>query len=380
MIVRALDETEFLAAGARWDALLARSRADSFFLRHAWLSAWWRRFGGARKLAVLELLCADETVGFAPLCISKKSAHGLLPLREVGFLGREKVTGDYLDLIAAPGMEEEILDATLGHLLERRGEWDLLRLSDLPEGCATAMRLARLADARALTLAPVPGQTCPYLPLPTSWEAFLQKSCSANLRSNLRRREKKLAGMGARFVDRSREGTADALEALFALHGARWSEMKGRTGNFVDDRVRAFHQELAPTLAREGALGLWTVEVGDRAVAAIYGFKHRGKFLYYQAGFDPTWADHGVGLALMGHAIKRCIEGGIGEFDYLRGEEDYKRRWTNQSRRTVAFAVLPPGLKAFAWRALGATKDAAKRLLRREAPAPAPATVETVAG
>ena len=70
----------------------------------------------------------------------------------------------------------------------------------------------------------------------------------------------------------------------------------------------------------------------------------------------------------MGHAIRKCIESGIGEFDYLRGEEEYKKRWTSLSRRTVAFAVLPPGLKAFAWRALGATKDAAKRLLRREAP------------
>jgi len=376
VIVRALDETEFLAAGARWDALLARSRADSFFLKHAWLSAWWRRFGAVkRRLCVLELELAGETVGFAPFCVSKESAHGVLPLREVGFLGREKVTGDYLDLIAAPGLEEEVLDATLGALIERRGEWDLLRLSDLPEGCATAMRLARLADARELKLTPVPGQVCPYLPLPATWDAFLA-SVSGNLRSNLRRREKKLAGMGARFVDRSREGTAEALASLFALHGARWSEMKGRTGNFVDERVRAFHQEMAPTLAHAGALGLWTVEVGERAVAAIYGFKHRGRFLYYQAGFDPAWAEHGVGLALMGHAIRRCIEAGLTEFDYLRGEEEYKRRWTSRSRRTLSFAVLPPGLKAFAWRALGATKDAAKRLLRREAPAVAAANVE----
>lgn len=363
MNVREIEESELLGDAAGWDSFLAASRADSFFLRHAWLTTFWKHFGADKKLFVLEVTDGGRRIGLAPLCITRQTHHRVLSLRELGFLGREKVTGDYLDLIAEPGREAEVLGAVVDHALRRVDAWDLLRISDVPESSPTPGAFDALARERGLEPMPAQGQTCPYLPLAGSWDAFLA-SCSSNLRSNLRRREKKLLAMGATFVDRSTHDLPGALDALFALHGARWST-RGRTGNFVDPRVLAFHRELAPALAAEGTLGLWTVEAGSKAVAAIYGFRHRGRFLYYQAGFDPAYAEHGVGLALMGHAIRESIAAGIGEFDYLRGEEDYKRRWTDLARKTVSTMVLRPSIKAFAWRTLDSSKQVAKRVLRR---------------
>lgn len=370
MHVRPLSEEAFLAAGERWDRFLAGSSADSFFLRHDWLSLWWKNFSAGKTSLVLEVVDGAEgkTIGFAPFCITKETAHGVLPLREVSFMGREKVTGDYLDFIAEPGRETEVVSLCLKWLMDHADRWDTLRISDMLESSPTHRILAGAAPSLELELAPMPGQVCPYRPLPATWDLFMAE-CSANLRSNLRRREKKLLAMGAKFVEVKGDAIPAALDAMFELHGARW-ETRGKTGNFVDPRVRAFHHALAPKLERDGKLGLWTIEHEGKTVAAIYGFRHRTSFLYYQAGFDPAYADHGVGLALMGHAIKQSIAAGMSEFDYLRGEEDYKRRWTDLSRQTLTTMVLRPSLRGWAWKTLGATKEVAKKLLKRDVPAP----------
>lgn len=371
--VRVLGEEEFLGAGAAWDGLLAGSAADSFFLRHLWLATWWRHFGRDKELLALEVREGGTPVGLAPLCIARETAHRVLRIREVSFLGREKVTGDYLDLIPEPGRETEVIGAVLKWLLDHDDRWDVLRIADVVDGSPTLRILANAAASFGLDLAPAPGQVCPYRPLPETWDAFLAGS-SANLRSNLRRREKKLRAAGAEFVENRGAAVLPALDALFELHAARWSS-RGKSGNFGDPRMRAFHRDIAVALDREDRLGLWTVEAEGRAVAAIYGFMHRDRFHYYQAGFDPAWSEQGVGLAVMGFAMRRCIERGLAEFDFLRGEEDYKRRWTDRERRTHAVMVLPPTMRARAWRALDGARGTAKRLLQRMPAEAAPPAV-----
>lgn len=372
MRVRALSEAELLAAGPWWDALLSRSAADSFFLRHLWVATWWRHFGTGRELRLF--VAEDESgaiAGVAPWCLARESENGL-PVVEISFLGREGVTGDYLDVFAERGRERDVLRAVLRHLLELGG-WDLLRVSDVLEGSPTLAQLLEEGPALGLTAVPGKSQLCPYLPLPATWDAFMA-SVSGNMRSNLRRREKKIAALGATIAEAHGNAIAPALEALFALHAARW-ETKGRTGNFVDPRVRAFHLELAAAIDGEDALGLYTCTIDGKPAAAIYGFRYAKRFHYFQAGFDPAFAEHGVGLAIMGHAIRASIARGIVEFDYLRGDEDYKKRWTDKARSTRTLVFARPSLKGFAWRTLVNGKETAKRLLRRSwAPAPLAAT------
>jgi len=369
--VRQLTEAEFVTAGDWWDALLARSPSNSFFLRHAWLSAWWRHFGAERELRVLVVENTEGViVGVAPWCLTRETDLGVLPVGEIAFLGREGVTGDYLDVFAEPALHGEVLRLCVGALLMNSG-WDLLKISDVLETSPTLAAMIEEARVRDLAVVPGKSQLCPYLPLPATWDAFMA-SVSGNMRSNLRRKEKKLAALGARIEEAHGDAIGPALDTLFELHGARW-ETRGKTGNFIDPRLRAFHHDVAPLLDKEGALGLWTAIIDGKPAAAIYGYRHGGRFLYYQAGFDPAFAEHGVGLAIMGHAIRRSIEAGLTEFDYLRGDEDYKRRWTDLARSTKTLVFARPNLRGLAWRTLSSGKETAKRLLGRT-PAIEPAT------
>ena len=58
-------------------------------------------------------------------------------------------------------------------------------------------------------------------------------------------------------------------------------------------------------------------------VASVYGLVDRGSFIYFQAGYDPEWRNKSVGLVLVGETFKDAIEGGLTEYDFLRGTETY---------------------------------------------------------
>jgi CelD/BcsL family acetyltransferase involved in cellulose biosynthesis len=81
---------------------------------------------------------------------------------------------------------------------------------------------------------------------------------------------------------------------------------------------------------------------------------------------------------LVGHAIKYAFDNGLGCFDFMRGEEAYKFRWTDQTRQmfAVRLGVSLRGRVGLAVQGQGAqVKGLLKRVAaaRVAAPTPAPA-------
>jgi CelD/BcsL family acetyltransferase involved in cellulose biosynthesis len=112
-------------------------------------------------------------------------------------------------------------------------------------------------------------------------------------------------------------------------------------------------------LAEQGKLRLYTMRIGSQAVASVYGIVHGGEFIYFQAGYDPDWRTHSVGLVLVGETFKDAIEAGLRGYDFLRGTEAYKSDWVTQQRRTVALRIHERRGRG-AW--LGRSERAGKRV------------------
>jgi CelD/BcsL family acetyltransferase involved in cellulose biosynthesis len=96
---------------------------------------------------------------------------------------------------------------------------------------------------------------------------------------------------------------------------------------------------LAPRLQARNWLDLYGLRVGDNVVSILYGMTYRGVLGVYQTGFDPSWARHGVGAILRSYVLQDAIRRGLREADFLKGEYDYKGRWTNAERRTVTMVI-----------------------------------------
>jgi CelD/BcsL family acetyltransferase involved in cellulose biosynthesis len=345
------DLASLRALRAPWDALLDRSRARGVFLTWEWVSSWWELYGQGQELFVVSVRDArGRLVGLAPLKIAQRRYHGLA-YRQLELVGHGgEVCPEHLDLVLDPDLEDHVADAIVGHLVDPQRDWDVLHLSDLREQAAVVRALRRDPGIRFQLL---DRSVCPYLALPPSWEGYLS-TLSPNWRWRVRRRLRRLqASHRVRLVrgDRTADPEA-ALEHLFRLHEARWKP-RGEAGSFGrDPRTAPFHRTLARRLGERGWLRLYLLEVDGTAVAALLGYEYAGVLSYYQAGFDPVWAEHAVGAVLMGEVIRDAIERKLTGFDFLRGAEPFKFHWTSQVRRTSSLRVWGRGARARAHRAL----------------------------
>jgi len=318
---------------SEWEGLRERSGASPFA---GW--AWHRAWASSGPEAELR---ACHTV----VLRGGGGVEAILPLasRSVAFR-RQRVTAltwaigdlgcpDHLDVLALP---EANVDALMPAL--RALPWDILILGNLATSAPNATRLARALARDGCAVRWAGLWPCPYLELPASWEEYLA-TLSANRRQVLRRRERVLEREHrVQVTDYDGERLDEGWGHLVALHGQRWAD----GGVFNDPRLERLHRSFAHELARRKQLWLTTLDLDGTPAAAWYGFADRETVYFYQSGRDPRWEDKSVGVALMVNMIRRAIERGYKRFDFLRGDEAYKRQWTDAERVTRELVAFRP--------------------------------------
>ncbi len=345
------------ALAAEWDELLGAARRPSPFLSWDWVDCWWRSFGPGTHLRVLTLRDAEgHLLGLAPLHIVRRW-NGGAPVRSLEFLGYRgaAVCADHLDFLARAQSRDAIL-SVLVEVMLGLPDWDVVVLDSVDE--QSHLPLALQPYAGALRLAEVEGEVCHYLPLPAStaelWSALgvRHPQFAQNLQRYRRRLERHYR---TRFVPDSAADALDpALAALAGLHGM--SRARHRESNsFARADYYGFHRRLAPRLADRGRLYLARLECDGRIVAVLYGYVFAGVLYYYQSGFDTRLRADGVGKLLLARVLEDAVDRlGVSEFDFLRGDEAYKRQWTEHARTTKRLrgwrgGVLP-AIDRLSWR------------------------------
>jgi CelD/BcsL family acetyltransferase involved in cellulose biosynthesis len=278
---------------------------------------------------------------------------GLLPLvadqRVVRFPGVQ--IGDVYEPLAIGESGAEVIDRALPALLAGTSRWTLVNLDRLDVAVATRVRSAlRGRPFRAVTSG---RDTLPTIELRgRSWDEYLLER-SHNFRSEIRRKGRALArDHEVEFVEvREETLVPDALQVHFALHDRRW---EGRAAT-APGWVRPFLRSFAAGAAREGWLRLWHLVVDDQPVASWLGWNLGGRYSYYQAGLDDSWSRFSPGTLLLAQTIRASIDEGASTYDFLLGDESYKRRFTNDEREVTSIALgwhWSPllGLTAFRWK------------------------------
>jgi CelD/BcsL family acetyltransferase involved in cellulose biosynthesis len=201
--------------------------------------------------------------------------------------------------------------------------------------------------------------------LPDREELFIS-GLSHNRRSALKRKEKKLEKEhGFSFLSINDVGQlGEAFDTFVALHQKLWRS-RGFPGMFKRKDFLEFHRNVARRLFESGWLRIYFLSVKGKPVASLYGFQYAGKFYYYQSGFDPHWKGYGVGKILLNHTILEAIRNKLNEYDFLRGETDYKFDFTDTFRRTIHILAAQNTHKAnfyiFTKEMLRWTKNSAKK-------------------
>jgi CelD/BcsL family acetyltransferase involved in cellulose biosynthesis len=262
---------------------------------------------------------------------------------------------DHLELLAAPGTDLEALVPVLEGL-----SWQVLILSNLAHDAVNASRLCDTMAGHGYRLRRRAQWGCPYIELPGDWQRYLA-TLTPTRRQTLGRKERNLQRHHAATITHyDSESFAEGWKALLRLHGQRWVG----AGAFRDPRLECLNRRFATELAARHGLWLATLDLEGEPAAVWYGFASGDTVYFYQSGRDPRWDRQSVGMVLMGAMIRRAIERGYRRFDFLRGEEAYKRHWTPTQAMTEEIVIFRPGWRGRWLRALDATAELRARFLR----------------
>jgi hypothetical protein len=359
-------DSDFDALRREWDELLESSDQQVFFLRWHWVRAWWRCFATPRSQLLL-VVCrrpGGQLVGVAPLYVRRRRCYGVVPLREICFLGTgPQRASEHLDIIARRGWEADVGQA-VAEALRRRVRGDRIWLWGTP---ATSTVLPHVRAALGPGAVTTVCDQAYVVDTSRGWDETRQ-----TFRHDVERtfrhldREAEMHDVRVQSLNQLRR----ALDDLVRLHGARWTA-RGHRGAFA---YRAFEQLVraaATDSFLHGRLGLWQIFRGGRCSAALIAFVDFGTAHYFQGGFDPRAP--GVGRTLVGVAIRDCVlASGVRRFDLMGGgrEAGYKTDWTAQTVEILELECLGSGFRPQLFKLI---RDGRERLAHLLTYLPAPA-------
>lgn len=317
---------------AAWNDLVVGSATNVPFLRYEYLSSWWSTQGGGEwtdaSLAVVTASQNGQLRGIAPLFLSPESALMLLGSIEIS---------DYLDLVAAPDLLPAFIAGLLDWLTSTYPQpWSLLDWVNLPEQSPTLVALKAESVKRGWVYSEEIYQPTPSIPLPGDFETYLEsldKKQRHEIRRKMRRAEESGRGVCWYIVDDA--ATIDAeMDAFIALMAHAPDKQE-----FLTPAMRAQLKASARAAFDAGYLQLAFLEVDGEKACGYFNFDYADRIWVYNSGLDRKFMDISPGWVLLGHLLKWANDNKRSEFDFMRGNEEYKYRFGAVDRRVMRVQV-----------------------------------------
>jgi len=355
----------------QWSSLVEQaSESSAPFVTPEWALNWWEHFGNGKTLSLLALFDGEQMVGIAPLAISRRELLGL-PVKTIGFIGAG--LSDHLDFYVVPRLRAEGLTKIFDYIVNRL-KWEMMDFWDVPSDSENLGILKDLMKRYSLSASLVESIPCPYLRIQgKEWESFYSEKRSKSTRQDLQRRFRRLSELGkAEFrTYREPERVAEIFPQLFSLYKKRW-ERKNISMDFAGETEKIFYAQMAVDFARSGKLDLLTLEVNDVVIAFTLSLTHGTQFTWLITAHDPDFEKYYPGELVLVRLLENTVrQGKFYEFDFTRGDEPYKYKWTDQSRSNLRILVSNSKVQGKMLHVatllyLGARKKAKKSKLMRE--------------
>ncbi|UQA58895.1 GNAT family N-acetyltransferase [Polyangium aurulentum] len=373
------DIAELERMGPEWEDLLTRSDCNEPTLSPLWMLSWWRVFGplAGRRLRAGVLRDGSRLVGIVPL-VSRRVWHRPgVPFRRLEAMAsgepeEDEIASDYIGAVIERGAEEAASEA-LGRALGEGafGAFDELVLPAMDGTRKATFVLADALGRRDLSVTVTCTGQAPYVPLPPTWQGYLG-ALSSSRRYLVNRSLRDFEAWAGGTVELREAKDPEQLErmrrTLVALHEERW-QARGKEGVFGSPRFSAFHDAVMPALFERGALSLSELWARGEPVAALYNVVWNGKVYFYQSGRKPDLPGKlRPGIVAHALAMRRAIDLGLREYDFLKGKSRYKQELALASRPIVEVRAARRSLRE-TLRGQTERGIAVVRMLRHRAPA-----------
>ena len=305
-----------------WNDLLKESVIDTPFLRHEYQRGWWEhRGGGEWQNAQLVLVSAREDgrlIGIAPLFVAEYEGKSALLL-----VGSIEIS-DYLDLIVRMDDHSRFITGLLDFLASTIPDnWSTVDWYNLPDSSPTLATLKAEAESRGWAHLEEMYRPTPRIALNGSFDEYLSR-VEKKQRHEIRRKMRRAieSERGVRWFISDMADPEAEIDSFLKL-----MEQDQGKASFLREPMRAQMRDVIRTAHENGWLWLAFLEADGQRIAAALNFDCENKLWGYNAGVNRDFMDLSPGWVLLGHVLEWCCQNGRYEFDFMRGDEDYKYRF-----------------------------------------------------
>ncbi|GAP22232.1 GNAT family N-acetyltransferase [Leptolinea tardivitalis] len=322
-----------------WDQLLETNLVQAPFLEFDYQKLWWETRGGGEwtdaELMILEAHQNGVPVGIAPL-FTIRQPDGSTAVLNVGSVE----VSDFLDLLVRPEFQEAFIAALLNNLIAMHiPGLKIVQLFNLLDSSPTLPVLHSAAGKAGWTLSVERLQHSPCITLAGDWETYLagiDKKQRHEIRRKMRRAEE--ADVSVKWYFAEDESSLDAeIDGFLEL-----MKNDGDKDSFLKPPMQGFLRRVVHNAFNHKNLQLAFLEVDGHKAASYLSFDYRNKIWVYNSGLNRDFQALSPGWVLLGHLIQWSIEHGRTEFDFMRGDEEYKYRFGAVDRFVMRADLTPP--------------------------------------
>jgi len=310
------------ALAGQWDSL-SRQGAGSLFTTRAWCRCWNDSIGADQEAHVLAAWNGNRLQGLLPLSVRATPMCQYLEI-----MGARGVTGDHMNWIeiesASGGGRSQLI-----RVLDALGTpADILALNNVDCGSSLHLQARLWAEKNALPFYETPPQPVPQMALPPTLDDYVAGR-SKKMRYHIRKGKRQLRECdGSVQLVRSAAAVPELIDAFCQLHALRWKST-GRRGSFEKTVHQKFLRSFCLASARHGMLRAYGLYADGRIEGVLIAFHWRDVAYFYQIARRPDSRFESPGVILIGESIRRAISERVSRYDFLQGDESYKRRWTD---------------------------------------------------
>lgn len=181
---------------------------------------------------------------------------------------------------------------------------------------------------------------CPKLTL-SSYNSpeDLLKSLKTSLRGDINRQIRRLKEIGSISMvhyKRWEDIPQDTFQKFLKCHSTKWPNSY---------KAPHFHENLLKEGLKNKIVDFSILKIDDKEIAWHLGFKDEENYYYYMPAGNPEYLKYSPVKIHLFMLISHAIEKEFLSFDHLRGDENYKSGWSNDSQYVNTLQLTNKNLK-----------------------------------
>lgn len=330
------DFAAFNALASEWDAFLERAGIHNLCMTHGFLQCWLSHFPPEQLLVLIVENADGQWVGTAPLKISRASkgvSHRLL--WHLQWIGTDPTVYDWMQFAILPGIDERGVIQSMAQAIQH-ANWDVLDLefglerSQLEHLCNALGKPPNEAVLRQ-------SDVMPFIALPAQqvdYEKMRRKKTRLEVNRHCNALTRDFGSAPELRILASSPETEPVFQDFINRHITYWAS-RGSKSDFVRyPKLSAFYKTLLSleTPPNRPKLHLSILAVGDEILSYHFDFWQGNSYLAHITTYNQDFKKYGPGTVHMDKLIFETLAQGGAEFSFGRGDEPYKKLWTQEKK------------------------------------------------